>query len=277
MAALVLAAAVACAHPPSLPPPPPPLLLTSSPAPPSASPAAPAPPATAVWRLGARPLPLRPDGYGEVLPTPPELVERRLPTADLLPPPVSGGYEARVVPVPGEVLARSTWRPGCPVQPDELRYLTMSFWGFDGRAHTGEMLVHAEVAHDVVGVFERLFAARFPIEEMRVVAAPELDLPPTGDGNNTTAFVCRPAVGQTRFSAHAHGLAVDVNPFLNPYRKGDLVLPELASSYLDRDWERPGMLAEGDVVVRAFDAIGWTWGGRWSSPLDLMHFSATGD
>ncbi len=55
------------------------------------------------------------------------------------------------------------------------------------------------------------------------------------------------------------------------------MLPELASAYLDRDWERPGMLAEGDVVVQAFDAIGWTWGGRWSSPLDLMHFSATGD
>lgn len=274
-APLVLAAAVGCAPPPPLPPPPPPLI--SSPAPPSASPATPAPPAAPGWRLGARPLPLRPDGHGQVLPTPPELVERRLPTADLLPPPASGGYESTVVPVPEQVLARSTWRPGCPVQPDELRYLTMSFWGFDGRAHTGEMLVHAEVAHEVVGVFEQLFAARFPIEEMRVVAAPELDLPPTGDDNNTTALVCRPAVSQTRFSAHAYGLAIDVNPFLNPYRKGDLVLPALASAYLDRDWERPGMLAEGDLVVRAFDAIGWTWGGRWSSPLDLMHFSATGD
>lgn len=277
----MLAAAVGCAHPPPLPPPPPPVPLTSSPAPPSAPPsappAAPAPAATPVWQLGARPLPLRPDGYGEVLPTPPELLERRLPSPDLLPPPASGSYESTVVPVPAEVLARSTWQPGCPVQPEELRYLTLSFWGFDGRAHTGEMLVHADVAAEVVRVFERLFAVRFPIEEMRVVAAPELDLPPTGDGNNTSGFVCRPARGQTRFSAHAYGLAIDINPFLNPYRKGDLVLPELASAYLDRDWERPGMLAEGGVVVQAFDAIGWTWGGRWSSPLDLMHFSATGD
>ena len=275
--ALVLAAAVGCAHPPPLSPPPPPALLNPSPAPPSASPAAPAPPAAPGWRLGARPLPLRPDGYGQVLPTPPELVERRLPTPDRLPPPASGGYESTVVPVPVEVLARSTWRPDCPVRLDELRYLTMSFWGFDGRPHTGEMLVHAEVAHDVVGVFEELFAARFPIEEMRVVAPPRLDLPPTGDGNITSAFDCRPARGQTRFSTHAYGLAIDVNPFHNPYRRGDLVLPELASAYLDRDWERPGMLAEGGVVVQAFDAIGWEWGGRWSSPLDLMHFSATGD
>ncbi|HXP13929.1 MAG TPA: M15 family metallopeptidase, partial [Actinomycetes bacterium] len=32
----------------------------------------------------------------------------------------------------------------------------------------------------------------------------------------------------------------------------------------------------GDVVTTAFAAIGWTWGGTWRSPRDLMHFSATG-
>jgi hypothetical protein len=153
----------------------------------------------------------------------------------------------------------------------------MSFLGFDGHPHTGEMLVHAEVAADVSGVFGVLFEARFPLEEMRIVAAPELDLAPTGDGNNTTAFVCRAARGQTRWSAHAYGLAVDVNPFCNPYLRDDLVLPELASAYLDRQRERPGMVADGGPVVAAFDAIGWAWGGRWSEPLDFMHFSATGD
>ena len=56
----------------------------------------------------------------------------------------------------------------------ELRYLTMSFWGYDGRAHTGEMIVNARVADAVTRVFGHLFEARFPIEEMRVVAAPEL-------------------------------------------------------------------------------------------------------
>jgi hypothetical protein len=82
--------------------------------------------------------------------------------------------------------------------------------------------------------------------------------------------------GGTRFSAHAYGLAIDVNPFQNPYQRGDLVLPELASAYLDRTQLRPGMIVEGDVVVEAFAAIGWTWGGRWEQPSDAMHFSATG-
>jgi hypothetical protein len=222
------------------------------------------------------PLPLRPDGFGVVLPTPAALVDRRLPTTDLLPPPSSGSFESTIEPVPEQVLARSTWRPACPVSASRLRYLTMSFYGFDDRVHTGEMLVNSDVAETVVTIFGKLFAARFPIEEMRVVDAPELDLPPTGDGNNTTAFECRAARGQTRWSAHAYGLAIDLNPFQNPYTRADIVLPELSSAYLDRDRVRPGMVQDGGPVVSAFETAGWTWGGRWSEPTDLMHFSATG-
>ncbi|WP_232376262.1 M15 family metallopeptidase [Amycolatopsis aidingensis] len=235
-----------------------------------------APPSATGWRVGARPLPLRPDGYGEMRPTPPELVERSLPTRDLLPPPRDGRYAATVDPVPAEVLRRSTWQPGCPVAAGDLRYLTMSFWGFDGRAHTGEMLVNASVAEQVTGIFGRLFAARFPLEEMRVTRAEELDAAPTGDGNNTTAFVCRPMRGKSSWSAHAKGLAIDVNPFCNPYHSGEVVLPELASAYLDRSRVRPGMLLPGGPAVAAFRAAGWTWGGTWTDPVDTMHFSATG-
>lgn len=263
------------------PEPPQPIAAPSIPPPSSAAPEPSTPePATVPpapeWVVGARELPPGPDGFGAMLPTPEVLTVRDLPTRDLLPPPASGGYEAGIEPVPPDVLARSTWQPACPVTAGELRYLTMSFVGFDGRPHTGEMIVHGDVARDVVAVFEQLFAARFPIEEMRVVAAAELDIPPTGDGNNTSAFVCRPAVGQSSWSAHAYGLAIDVNPFLNPYHRDDLVLPELASAYLDRAWLRPGMLRDGGPVVSAFEEIGWSWGGRWTRPLDIMHFSATG-
>jgi hypothetical protein len=89
--------------------------------------------------------------------------------------------------------------------------------------------------------------------------------------------VCRSAVGQKRWSAHAYGLAIDVNTFCNPYLRGDLVLPELASSYVDRANVRPGMIEPGDVVVSSFAAIGWPWGGNWKGLKDLQHFSATGN
>lgn len=204
------------------------------------------------------------------------LRDRRLATPDHLPPPKDNRFAATISPVPEAVLARSTWSPDCPVSRKDLRYVTLPFVGFDGRLHTGELLVHASAARNITSVFKRLHRARFPIEQMRVVEAAELDLHPTGDGNNTTAFVCRPARGSTSWSQHAYGLAVDVNPFHNPYVRGDVVLPELASAYLDRDDRRPGMHHPGGVAVRAFAAIGWTWGGTWDSPKDWMHFSATG-
>lgn len=247
---------------------------------PSASPSSPPDrrPALDDWDVGATPLPLRDDGFGRVLPTPPELRVRRLPTEDVLPPPTGNRFEASQRPVT-PALARRTqlaWFHGCPVGLAELRLLQLSFWGFDDRPHTGQLVVHESVADDVVAVFRDLHAARFPIEEMRLVTRADLVAAPTGDGNVTAAYACRPVRGSTEWSAHAYGLAVDVNPFTNPYRNDDLVLPELASAYLDRGWRRPGMIFADGPVVRAFERVGWTWGGTFSSVLDLHHFSATG-
>jgi hypothetical protein len=194
----------------------------------------------------------------------------------VLPPPADGGFHDTIGPVPADVAARSTWQAACPVTLEQLAYVTVSFWGFDGRAHTGELMVDATQAEQFVGVFRRLFDARYPIEEMRITTQADLDAPPTGDGNNTSAFACRPVTGpgRTSWSSHAYGRAVDINPFQNPYERDDLVLPELSSSYLDRANVRPGMLADGDGVVSAFAGIGWAWGGLWTRPVDYMHFSA---
>lgn len=223
--------------------------------------------------LGTRVLPLRSDGLGEIQPTPSELVDRRFATVDLLPQPTTDEFTAAVQSVPDDVLARSTWSESCPVDRAELRYVTLSFWGFDGLVHAGELLVHTDAAATIVAGFEGLFDRRFPIEEMRVTRADELDLPPTGDGNNTTAFVCRPSVGSTTWSQHAYGRAVDVNPFHNPYVQGDVVIPELASSYVGRT-DLPGVLAPADIA--GFTDGGWGWGGTWRSSKDPMHLSANG-
>ncbi len=232
--------------------------------------------------LGTRVLPLAADGFGQRLATPPELVDRQLrppppPEPAPAPAPEDGTFRATIESVPTAVVARSTWSAACPVTLEELRYLSVTFVGFDGRSHTGELIVHAEVAEDVASVFEALFVARFPLEEVRVIDASELDLPPTGDGNVTSAFVCRATVGGTRWSEHASGRAIDINPFHNPYVRADLIIPELAGSYVDRTDVRPGMIVERDVVTAAFGAIGWGWGGDWTGrATDPMHFSSTG-
>ncbi len=234
--------------------------------------------AYSTWELGSHPLPLRPDGFGEVKRTPPALRERRYPTVDLLPPPAGAGFESTIGPITPALRERmgATWSPECPVGPDGLRYLTVSFRGYDGRAHTGELVVAASEAEGVVSVFRALYTADFPIEEMRLPGTADLEAHPTGDGNNTVGLVCRSSTGLSEWSAHAYGLAIDLNPFVNPYVRDDRVLPELASSYLDRNWRRPGMVVDGGAVVREFARIGWSWGGDWTSLKDYQHFTRMG-
>jgi hypothetical protein len=227
--------------------------------------------------LGTRPLPLRPDGFGEIEPTPPELRERRFTLPDTVPPLPGSGFASRVTaPAPADVIARSTWAPGCPVRARDLAWVRLTFRGFDGARHTGELLVNRSAADGLVQVFRDLYAARFPIEEMRITTKAEQTAHPTGDGNDTGVFNCRVLPGTTTYSQHAYGLAIDVNPFQNPYLKGDVVIPELASAYRDRSWRRPGMILPRGPVVRAFARIGWGWGGSWHSLRDLQHFSANG-
>lgn len=214
-----------------------------------------------------------------MLETPKVLRDRQLPTKDLLPPPRDGRFHATVSAISPAIRKRmgDTHRPGCPVPLSSLRYLTLSFRGFDQQVHTGELVVAASVAPAVVRAFRALFDQRFPIEEMRLPTTADVTARPTGDGNDTAGYVCRRARGQTRFSAHAYGLAIDVNPFHNPFVRGDLVLPELASAYRDRSWIRDGMLLPNSPAVRAFTREGWTWGGTFSRPKDYQHFSRTGN
>jgi hypothetical protein len=150
----------------------------------------------------------------------------------------------------------------------------VSFYGFDGKFHTGELLIHEAAAAKIVEVFRKLQAARFPIEQMQI-PDPALSNAATGDSNDTVAVPAGRMTTQT-WSQHAFGLAIDVNPFHNPYVKGDIVIPELASAYKARGNVRPGMIEPNDVVVKAFKSVGWTWGGTWSSLKDFQHFSANG-
>ena len=169
-----------------------------------------------------------------------------------------------------------SWRPGCPVALHDLRLLTLSHWGFDGRSRTGRLIVHRDVARELVQVFRDLYAARFPIRRMIPVDAYGGSDFRSIEADNTSAFNCRFVEGTTRWSNHAYGRAIDVNPIENPYVSGGSTSHPASRPYLDRARRRPGMAYEGGALVRAFDRIGWGWGGRWTSVKDYQHFSETG-
>jgi D-alanyl-D-alanine carboxypeptidase len=186
-------------------------------------------------------------------------------------------FTSNVAPVTRAQLPHS-WRPGCPVAPSSLRRLRLSYWGFDGKRHVGTQVVNVSAVGDLTVVFRRLYRARFPIRRMRPIDAYGGNDERSLEADNTSAFNCRYAVGPgpRRWSTHAYGLAIDVNPVENPYLEGGRVHPRAGKEYLDRSNVRPGMAVRGGLLVRAFAVVGWQWGGRWRGTPDYQHFSSTG-
>jgi len=189
------------------------------------------------------------------------------------------GFRGAIQPIAPALAKRMTglsWHAGCPVPLRDLRLLTLSTWGFDGRVHSGRLVVHRGVAPEVVAAFRRLYAARFPIRRMVTVDEYGGSDFRSIEADNTSAFNCRYVDGTTRWSEHAYGRALDVNPIENPYVSGGRTSHLASRPYLDRSRRRPGMAVERGALVRAFDRIGWGWGGRWSGAQDYQHFSASG-
>ncbi len=195
-------------------------------------------------------------------------------------------FHSSIQPLPAPLRAELNgpyWHAGCPVPLSHLRLLTVTHWGFDDRAHTGQLVVNRNAAAPLARVFRRLYELHFPLRHMRVDDAYGPSASRPADGDVTEAFDCRQAVpspctggtGTGTWSEHAYGEAVDLNPVENPYVGCGMTRDPSSRRYLDRSRHLRGMVTP--AVVRAFRSIGWGWGGAWSgSTKDYMHFSATG-
>ena len=192
-------------------------------------------------------------------------------------------YAVELRPITAALERRMRWshRTGCPVPLTDLRHLRVTHVGFGGRARTGELVVHRDVAGDVAEVFRALYDARWPVARMRLVDAYRGDDDASMAANNTSAYNCRRVAGSTSWSEHAYGRAIDVNPVQNPYVQAGSVDPPAGQRFADVDRSRgaevaPGVVRADDVVVRAFAGVGWEWGGSWTSSKDYQHFSRSG-
>ena len=209
------------------------------------------------------------------------------PTSEPSPEPARTRYDGTITPLPGWLsgeMRGTTWKPGCPVPLEDLRLLRFNYQGFGGGIRRGPMVVHEDVADDVLWVFRQLFNAGFAIK--RVGLTKEFvpsDFEPiiTSKRSVTASFNCRPVITPLgpsgNFSQHSYGMAIDINPVQNPYvTSGGFVRNTEARRYLDRSKRLPGMIHANDVVVRSFTRIGWEWGGSWRGGKDYMHFSTSG-
>lgn len=191
-------------------------------------------------------------------------------------PPFKGTIHAITPQMKAMMRQSGSWKPGCPVRFGDLRLLKLSYWGFDKRAHKGKLVVHRTWAKRLVTVFRKLYKARFPIRRMKLIDEYGAKDRRSMNADNTSAFNGRYVSGTTRWSMHAYGLAIDINPVENPYVSGSYVSPKAGAKYMDRSRKAKGMIHSGDVVVRAFRSIGWKWGGDWPGTKDYQHFSSTG-
>lgn len=193
--------------------------------------------------------------------------------------PTAGSYRAEVSALSTALRDRMTgvsWREGCPVGLDDLRLVELVHVGMDGHDRWGLLVVRSDAAPAVTEAFGAAHEGGFPVERMELVDVYGADDDRSMAANNTSAFNCRAVAGSERWSRHAYGDAVDVNPVQNPWVRGDEVEPPAGRAYLDRSDVRPGMLVRPNPLLTAFEAHGWGWGGDWTNSRDYQHLSATG-
>ncbi len=192
-------------------------------------------------------------------------------------------FENNIHPIPAatqEIMKKYTWRPGCPVALDDLVEVKLSYFGFDHRTHQGILIVNKARADEVVSIFEALYYYQFPIERMEPMDIFQGDDNAAMEANNTSAFNCRAVTGQPGvFSQHSYGYAIDINTLINPYVKGDKILPPSGKQYVDRTQPYPGKITKDSFIYNEFKKRGWDWGGDWSNLQDYQHFEkrANGD
>ncbi len=187
-------------------------------------------------------------------------------------------FHASILPITPEIFStmQYSWRNDNPVPLDDLRCVVVSHWGYDNEPHEGMVVVHKIVAEEIVDIFDELYHAKFPIEKMLFVDCYQGIDELSAQDNNSYSFCSRPNVTRPwEFSKHSYGLAIDLNPLINPYHKGNLVIPETGVPYLDREQDVQGMIHNGDVCYNAFIKRGWSWGGDWVTTrgyADYQHF-----
>ena len=173
----------------------------------------------------------------------------------------------------------NSWRKGCPVSLTNLRYVQVNHWDFKGQTMVGEVIVHKDVAEELVYIFEELYQIHYPVHQMHLVSDYAGNDWESIEADNTSAFNCRPVTGKKKkWSKHAYGKAIDINPIENPYVSRSGHISHKASlKYKKRihkvnTYADKALLLKSDPATKIFKKYGWKWGGDWHTMKDYQHF-----
>ena len=165
------------------------------------------------------------------------------------------------------------------VSYEDLRYMNILYYDFNGDVQTGELICNKAIADDLIEIFYELYKNEYQIESVRLIDDYNGDDTASMKANNTSCFNYRPVDGTSSLSKHALGCAIDINPFYNPYvvfNKGKAgetyISPAGSEIYADRSKVFAYKIDENDLCYKLFKEHGFTWGGNWNSCKDYQHF-----
>lgn len=155
---------------------------------------------------------------------------------------------------------------------EDLRYIGLLYYDFEGKVKTGELIVHKKLADEVMEIFCELYLCKYPFTSVRLVDDYRADDTRSTEANNTSAFNYRTVAGSKKLSLHSYGMAIDINPQLNPYVKKGVVSPKNGKEYANRSKDFAGKIDKDDPAYKLFTKQGWKWGGDWKTVKDYQHF-----
>lgn len=169
-----------------------------------------------------------------------------------------------------------SYADGCTIPYEDLRYLQLSYVDFNGNTQLGEMICNKAIAADLLDIFSELYHNGYQIDKIRLIDDYNADDDASCDDDNTSCFNYRVVAGSTNLSKHAQGVAVDINPFYNPYvtyPNGKIrISPVGSEAYADRSSDFPHKIDENDLAYKLFTKHGFAWGGHWKTLKDYQHF-----
>ena len=152
---------------------------------------------------------------------------------------------------------------------DSLILLNVKYYGFDNKIHKGQVIVNKKCQSSLKTIFIELMNIRFPIYSVKPISFFDWNDSLSMAKNNTSSFNYRTVDGTLKMSDHAYGLAIDVNPLLNPYIKENYFSKPINAVY---DTTSPGTIYNNSEVVKIFKKHGWKWGGDFYNIKDYQHF-----
>lgn len=165
---------------------------------------------------------------------------------------------------------------------DDLAYLHILHYDFDGKPVEGELICNQKIAQDLVEIFYELYLNEYQLESVKLIDEYDGDDDASMADNNTSCFNYRLVGGGSNLSKHAYGFALDINPLYNPYITyqwdangnivGENIAPPNGAAYADRSADFPYKIDENDLCYKLFTEHGFSWGGYFNNSKDYQHF-----